>query len=115
MKKLNQQGQDLASSNHIANITLVDDFLNKRKIRDKAPSIYMADFAEKNEEIEKTMATHLIDLNDSGIWKDDYNEFFHKRAEMISKELQKRIIPRETDLAGQPLRTDDLEQAELEE
>lgn len=34
--------------NHIANITIVDDFLNKRQIRDKAPSVYMRLFDKKN-------------------------------------------------------------------
>lgn len=101
--------------NNIVNITLVDDFLNKRKIRARAPSDYMREFAGKNEEIEKCMETHLINLESFGIWEDDYEQFFRKRAEAISADLQKRIIPREIDLMGQPLKADDLEESELEE
>lgn len=115
LSKLAQQGQQLPSSNHIANITLVDDFLNKRKIGHRPPSDYMKDFAGQNEEIERTTKTHLIDLDKDGIADDDYTMFFHRRCETISKELQKRIIPRETDLMGQPVKSDDLEEIELEE
>src|SRR5215208_1396617 len=114
LKKLNTTNTALPAPNHIANITLVDDFLNKRKIRDKAPSLYMKEFAATNEELEKTMSTHLIDLQSFGIWLDDYAEFFHMRAQAISNELQKRIIPREIDQMGQPLKSDDLEEFELE-
>ena len=35
--------------NHIANITIVDDYLNKRAIRAKKPSKYMADFLESTD------------------------------------------------------------------
>jgi hypothetical protein len=87
--------------NHIANITIVDDFLNKRQIRDKAPSIYMRQFENKNSNLAKTMRTHLIRLDQSGIWEDDYEEFVEMRCRMISSELQRRIIPCESDKAGQ--------------
>lgn len=102
-------------ANNIVNITLVDDFLNKRKIKTRAPSDYMKEFARKNEELEKSMETHLINLDDFGIWDDNYSQFFRKRAEAISAQLKKKIIPREIDLLGQPLKTDDLEESELEE
>lgn len=49
--------------NHIANITIVDDFLNKRMIRDKAPSKYMRQFKRHNNEMAETMQSHLIDLD----------------------------------------------------
>ncbi len=75
----------------------------------------MKEFARKNEDIEKCMDTHLITLNDFGIWDDNYAQFFRKRAEAISSHLKKRIIPREIDRLGQPLKTDDLEESELEE
>lgn len=74
----------------------------------------MKEFAATNEELEETMSTHLIDLQSFGIWLDDYAEFFHMRAQAISNELQKRIIPREIDQMGQPLKSDDLEEFELE-
>lgn len=78
--------------NHILNITIVDDFLNKRVIRAKAPSIYMSDFKRNNTELSKTMESHLIDLNNFGIWDNDYDTFFNKRAELISKELNSKLI-----------------------
>jgi hypothetical protein len=115
LQKLTSQGFQLPISNHIANITMVDDFLNKRKIRDKAPSVYMAEFTKQNDEIEATMKTHLINLDKDGVWDDDYRKFFEHRCENISKELGKRIIPREIDQLGQAINEDDLEEAELEE
>jgi hypothetical protein len=115
LKKLAEQGHVLPPSNHIANITLVDDFLNKRKISDKAPSVYMKDFAGQNEEIEHTMKAHLIHLKTDGVWTDDYDKFFEGRCQTISKQLKKRIMPREIDLMGQAVVYDDLEEIELEE
>jgi len=115
LQKLTAQGFQLPQSNHIANITVVDDFLNKRKIRDKAPSLYMAEFAKQNEDLQATMKTHLINLEKDGIWDDDYRKFFDNRCEAISKELRKNIIPRETDQLGQAVNKDDLEESELSE
>lgn len=46
--------------NHILNITIVDDYLNKRVIRDRAPSDYMSDIAKANDKLEETLSTHLI-------------------------------------------------------
>lgn len=80
-------------SNHIVNITIVDDFLNKQVIRAKAPSRYMTEFKKQNKKLNEVMKTHLIDLNDYGIWDDDYEVFFQKRAEKISEELTNRLIP----------------------
>ncbi|HWO95681.1 MAG TPA: DUF262 domain-containing protein [Bacillus sp. (in: firmicutes)] len=78
--------------NHILNITIVDDFLNKRVIRAKAPSVYMGDFKEKNKELNETMKTHLIDLDEFGVWEDDYDLFFEKRAERVCRELKSKLI-----------------------
>ena len=62
------------------------------------------------------MKTHLIDLKEFGIWEDDFERFFDKRAANVSKELSKRIIPRRTDAAAQPVKLDDYEEeAALEE
>jgi hypothetical protein len=94
---------------------MVDDFLNQRKVRDKAPSVYMAEFTKQNDEIEATMKTHLINLEKDGVWDDDYRKFFEHRCETKSKELRKRIISREIDQLGQAINEDDLEEAELEE
>ena len=79
--------------NHILNITIVDDFLNKRVIKAKAPSAYMKDFKKVNSQLNETMQSHFIDVDTFGIWEDDYDLFFDRRAELVSRELQKRIIP----------------------
>ena len=41
---LTKKGEEKFKINHILNITIVDDFLNKNKIRAKAPSKYMKEF-----------------------------------------------------------------------
>lgn len=84
--------------NHIANITIVDDFLNKRSIRDRAPSDYIADYQKMNPDLEKALATHLIgDPAKWGILTDDYDLFFQKRLQKYSKELKKRLVLRPSD------------------
>jgi hypothetical protein len=84
--------------NHIANITIVDDYLNKNKIRAKAPSKYISTFQKDNPDIEKSLRTHLISsISDFGIPEDDYDTFFEKRLKMISKQLEKRIILTDAD------------------
>jgi hypothetical protein len=112
LKKLNVDEDKI---NHIINITIVDDFLNKRKIKDKAPSKYMLEFKKKNPNLDECMKTHLINLDYFGIWNDDYNLFFEKRAELISKEIEKRIIKQEIDSRPQAnLEYDTSEEIEIE-
>lgn len=106
---LHKQGYEEWEVNHIANITIVDDFLNKREISDKAPATYMKKFDKQNSTLMKTMRTHLIRLNSFGIWENDYELFFKKRCEWISKELQKRIIPQKIDSRGQEVVNDDVD------
>ena len=60
---LEAQGEHPWYINHIANITIVDDYLNKRKIKAKAPSAYMRAFRRENPRLDETMRTHLIDLD----------------------------------------------------
>lgn len=92
---LKKNGVDKIFANNILNITIVDDYLNKREIGAKSPSQYMKKFKTSNPELTETMKTHLIgDLTEFGIWDNDYNTFIHKRAEIISKEIKKRIIVR---------------------
>lgn len=84
--------------NHIANITIVDDFLNKRSIRDKAPSRYITDFQKSNPQLNQALKTHLIGEPQSwGILSDDYDLFFQKRLEYFRDELKKRLILRASD------------------
>jgi hypothetical protein len=87
--------------NHVANITLVDDFLNKRLIRAQSPKAYMKDFISKNPDIEKCLATHLIKLNSAfGVMTNEYSKFFDARCKAISRELGKLIIAQEIDETG---------------
>lgn len=103
------------NANHIANITMVDDYLNKRKIKDKAPATYMKDFDKINSNLSRTMRSHLIDVNKFGIWENDYDTFFEKRCKAISRELTKRVIHRDVDDSGQEVHTDDFEETEMQE
>jgi hypothetical protein len=85
-----------SQSNLVMNITLVDDFLNKRVIRDKAPSVYMAKWntggSDENKKLAQTMTTHFIDdLDGFGVWKDDYVKFIQERGKLIYSELQKLV------------------------
>ncbi len=112
LKKLNIDEDKI---NHILNITIVDDFLNKRKIKDKAPSKYMLDFKSKNPNLNECMKTHLINLDEFGIWNDNYNLFFEKRVELISREIEKRVIKQEIDSKPQAnLEYDVSEEIEIE-
>ena len=80
-------------ANAIANITFVDDYLNKRVIKAKPPSEYiLKDFKRQNPNIEETVKSHLIDDIDTyGIPNDDYEVFLEKRSEKIAEEILKRI------------------------
>ena len=102
--------------NHVLNITIVDDFLNKRKIKDGPPSKYMGEFRNHNPQISKTMKTHLIgDLDDFGVWSNNYKRFLDKRADMLSKEIRRMTIKREGDQQPQSnLEDDDSRDLEIE-
>lgn len=93
-----KRGEELFWINHIANITIVDDFLNKRSIRDRAPARYIADFQKSNPQLKAALETHLIgDPKSWGILDNDYDLFFKKRLERFSQELKKRLILRSSD------------------
>jgi len=110
---LKKQDEEEFYINHILNITIVDDFLNKRKIKAKAPSVYMKEFIEVNPDIRDTMKTHLIgDFNAFGILNDDYDAFFKHRAAFISKEIERRIIKQDTDNEQQVKLVDDYDEDE---
>jgi hypothetical protein len=92
---LKRNGFTEYEANSIVNITIVDDYLNKRAIGAKAPSNYMNTFKKDNDDLVKTMKTHLIDdLDDFGIWNDDYKAFLDKRGKKILRELKKRLNPK---------------------
>ncbi len=115
---LHKAGYERRQINHIANITIVDNFLNKRKIKTRWPSDYMKEFAKHNDNLDDTMKTHLIDLSE-GVWNDDHDGFFEARCEAISKKLAAIIEHRPIDDAGPAVTDDDVdpdaEQDEQEE
>jgi hypothetical protein len=83
---------NIGNENSLVNITLVSADLNKRKIKAKAPSIYIQDFLDENEELPISIKSHLIDsLDNFGVMSDDYIVFLEKRANSIFNELKKRI------------------------
>ena len=98
---LEKRGEEAARINHVANITLVDDFLNKRLIKAQSPKTYMKEFIKNNPEIEKCLSTHLIKLNATfGVMTDEYGKFFDARCRAISRELSKQIVPQDIDHIG---------------
>ena len=106
------QNVDESQINHIANITIVDDYLNKREIRDKKPSIYIGRFQKDNSDIQRTLRTHLIDIERAGVLDNDYNKFFEYRCRAIARELAKGLIPQDIDKQGQASNYDDYEDLE---
>tara|TARA_R110001606_G_scaffold316982_3_gene463765 strand:- start:92 stop:2206 length:2115 start_codon:yes stop_codon:yes gene_type:complete len=100
--------QGIGNENSIVNITLVGADLNKRKIKAKAPSIYIQDFLDENDGLNKSIKSHLIDnIDDFGIHSDDYNVFLEKRATSIFNALKDRIELKSTE------KVDDTELKEL--
>ena len=101
--------------NHIANITIVDDYLNKREIRAKKPSVYVKNFQKQNDGIEKSMRSHLIfSLEKAGVFDDDYDKFFDYRSGQIARRLARKIIPQEIDGRGQATVDFDLDYQDME-
>jgi hypothetical protein len=108
---LAKRGEDEWRINTVANITLVDDYLNKLEIGAKPPSRYMRTFARENDEIDETMKTHFIDdIEQFGVWSDDYEKFLNKRAGALSRDLRKRIVARDIDRQGQVSTSSDFEE-----
>ncbi|MYE29261.1 MAG: DUF262 domain-containing protein [Gammaproteobacteria bacterium] len=85
------ENNEIANSNSLVNITFVSDRLNKRTIRARAPSRYIADFSDENSDINKALNSHFIDINGFGIESDDYDTFLKARAKRIFDELKVRI------------------------
>ncbi|MEK6700908.1 MAG: DUF262 domain-containing protein [Planctomycetota bacterium] len=93
---LRKCGEDHRRINHIANITIVDDYLNKRQIGAKAPSVYLKLFSE-NKSLSKSLATHLIDLKADGVLTDDFDRFYLNRCASIAAALRKLVPIRDVD------------------
>jgi hypothetical protein len=100
--------------NHIINITIVDDFLNKNTIKSKSPATYMKDFFRKNDELSITMKTHFIDIDKDGIWENNYDTFFDNRLKRVTKALSKFIILQDQPETGLEV-YEDIEEAEEQE
>lgn len=96
----NKKETDYFYVNHIVNITIVDDFLNKSVIKAKSPANYMNNFSKKNDELAETMKTHFIDIDKDGIWENDYDTFYDNRIKRIVIALNKLIIPQDTSNLG---------------
>jgi len=83
---------NIGNENSLVNISLVSADLNKRKIKAKAPSIYVQEFLDENDGLPTTLRSHLIDdLDEFGIGSDDYLVFLEKRSHVMYKELKDRI------------------------
>jgi hypothetical protein len=105
---LKKEGVENTKINHIANITIVDDYLNKRIIGSKSPSKYMEKFT-RNTMLDETMKSHLIDIETFGVLNDDYDTFFEKRIKAISDALKSKIILQTIDQIDELLSTSDPE------
>jgi len=103
---LKKKGVESTKINHIANITIVDAFLNKRIIGSKSPSQYIKMF-NRNPMLVETMKSHLIDIDSFGILTDDYETFFTQRINAISKALKDKIITQTIDQFDELLSTSD--------
>ena len=97
---LKKNGYEDWKANRVLNISLVDDFLNKRVIRARAPSEYIQEFENENENFEETMSTHLIQVHYvdhdeqtwAAIWDDDYERFIDERALAVVELLQSKLV-----------------------
>ncbi len=85
--------------NHIANITIVDDFLNKRVIGAAAPSVYLQKF-KANKHLAEALQSHLIDLDADGVLHDDWPRFWENRCVRISAALESRLLLTPRDAHG---------------
>ena len=80
-------------ANSIVNITLVSAELNNKWIGAKAPSVYLADFADENSELKHALNSHLIEMDDASVIQDDFTAFLKHRSEVLHAEILKRIEP----------------------
>jgi hypothetical protein len=72
----------------------------------------MQEFEASNSEMAQTFRSHLLSESTwADILQDDYERFLYRRAEKVSKELQKRVIPQDVDAQTQEVETEDLDAA----
>ena len=91
-----------AIANLMVNITLIDGYSNKHRIRDKSPSAYITRFAKDNPDIDETLKSHLImDREKFGINDNDYDAFVIARAREIARQLTLKLDPFKTRKVGQ--------------
>ena len=79
------------STDMAINFCLIDSQLNK-VISGTNPKEYFSRFDKQNNELKKALNSHLIPSDkDSAIWKDDYKLFIEQRAEILLRQVKKRI------------------------
>jgi hypothetical protein len=85
---LKKNNWETSSINVVLNITFVDDYLNKYRIKAKAPSDYTAEFEKNNPQFQQALSTHLIGTpDDFGIVEDDYKSFIESRSVLVATKL----------------------------
>lgn len=83
--------------NLMANITLVDGYSNKHKIKDRAPSTYISKFEKENDDMAEALKSHLIgDRAEFGIDDNDYDTFILMRSREIARQLNRKLDPFKT-------------------
>lgn len=106
---LKKIGVSDARANNVFNITMIDAHLNKNQIRARPPLKYMEEFEKSNPDMSQTLKSHLMPASFwADIQNEDYEHFLEGRAERISKELKKRVIPQAIDTQTQLVDEDDL-------
>ena len=94
----NQKGKE---PNLIANITLIDGYSNKHRIGKKAPSDYLAKFAQDNPTLPATLQSHLIkDTAFAAAKSDDYDVFIQNRSKVIALALNVKLLSMTPDEAA---------------
>ncbi len=88
---LEKQKEDPFRIDHILNITIITERLNKSDINKRAPSDYLSAFEKENPNLKTHLKTHLINWDEDKVLNDDYNIFFNNRAKRISEELKELI------------------------
>ena len=114
-KSLACKNKDEQIVNNIFNITIVDDFLNKRSIRARNPSDYIAQYIKSNPNITQALDSHLIgDVKYFGIEDDSVETFVQRRAEFVSQVLATKMIHALTELDVLNQEEESIEQIEEE-